>query len=114
MRLDFHLVQPYRGRWCALVSGLALVTFGRHRRRRSRATLPKFLDRSAGEATLQASMSRVGVQRPVRHRLGRTHVWVANYGNSVTELSGLDRCPGEGHQRLALRVRQPPRHRLGR
>jgi len=34
-----------------------------------------------------------------------THVWVANSdGNSVTRALGLDRRPGQGHQRLELRV----------
>ena len=46
-----------------------------------------------------------GFDRPQAITSRGTRVWVANFdGNSVTGALGLDRRPGEGHQRLKLRV----------
>jgi hypothetical protein len=116
MRLDFHLFSRTVAVGALLVSGLALVTFGPASAVGAVGSKASQVSRSVTPAKQLSGVNVLGwgFNGPSGIASDGTHVWVANYGNSVTELSASTGALVKVHQRLALRVRQPPRHRLGR
>ncbi len=109
--------QPYRcGCWARSVrsdSCQLCTDIGGRRNRGQR--FPSFSIGHAGGATLRCQCPRVGVQLARGHRLGRhPHLGSEPRWQIGHRALGDDRRPGEGHQRLELRVQRTRGHRLER
>ena len=73
------------------------------------------LSASTGALVKVIGGSSYGFDDPVAIASDGTHVWVANQGWQLGHRAlGLDRRPGQGDQRLELRVQRSRGHRLGR
>ena len=89
MRLDFHLFSRTVAVGALLVSGLALVTFGPASAVGAVGSKASQVSRSVTPAKQLSGVNVLGwgFNGPSGIASDGTHVWVANYGNSVTELS---------------------------